>query len=243
MPDLPHAPPGFAVVTGAGSGVGRAVALALIGRGWTVALIGRREQPLRETADASADPARAAVAPCDLAEADAVRRAFAALIESHGPPAALVHAAGTNVPGRRLDEMTDAAWRGVLSANLDGAYYAAQAVLPAMRAAGRGTVVLVNSLAGRRASALSGVAYSASKFGLTALAQSINAEENAAGVRATGVYPGDIDTPLLLKRPSVPPADARARMLAPDDVAACCLLAIDLPGRAVVEEVVVRPRT
>ena len=242
MPDLAPAPPGFAVVTGAGSGVGRAVAVALLGRGWTVALIGRREHPLRETADLSPAPGHARVAPCDLADGDAVRRTFAALIEADGAPLALAHAAGTNVPDRRLDQMTDAAWRDVMGANLDGAYHAAQAVLPSMRAAGRGTLVFVNSLAGLRASALSGVAYSASKFGLTALAQSINAEENERGVRATGVYPGDIDTPLLQKRPAVPPPEARARMLQPGDVAACCLLAIDLPDRAVVDEIVVRPR-
>ncbi len=229
-----------AVVTGAGSGVGRAVALELLGRGWRVALIGRREAPLRETAGGSS---LASVHPCDVADAAAVESTAGEIVDAFGGRlGALVNAAGTNLPDRRLDQMTPAAWRGVMAANLDGPYYLVAALLPAMRAAGHSTLVNVNSLAGLRASALSGVAYSASKFGLTALAQSVNAEENQNGVRATGVYPGDIDTPLLERRPSVPPPERRAKMLRPEDVAACVLLAIDLPPRAVVEQIVVRPR-
>ena len=229
-----------AVVTGAGSGVGRAVAVELLGRGWRVALIGRREAPLRETAG---DSALASVHPCDVADAAAVESTAGEIVDAFaGRLGALVNAAGTNLPDRRLDQMTPAAWRGVMAANLDGPYYLVAALLPAMRAAGHSTLVNVNSLAGLRASALSGVAYSASKFGLTALTQSVNAEENQNGVRATGVYPGDIDTPLLEKRPNLPPPDRRAKMLRPEDVAACVLLAIDLPPRAVIEQIVVRPR-
>ena len=81
-----------------------------------------------------------------------------------------------------------------------------------------------------------------SKFGLAGLTQSINAEERANGVRACAVFPGDIDTPLLEKRPQVPDAAARARMLKPEDVADCVLLCIQLPSRAIAEEIVIRPR-
>ena len=233
-----------ALVTGAGSGVGRAVAVALLGRGWRVALVGRREEPLRETAAlAKAEPGRAEICPCDIADAEQVSAMVAGVITCFGGAIeALVNAAGTNLPERRLEQLTPEKWRQVVSANLDGAFYLVHAVLPAMRRAKRGTIVNINSLGGLRASALSGASYSASKFGLAGLTQSINAEENATGIRATGVFPGDIDTPLLEKRPAIPSADARAKMLRPEDVAACVLLAIDLPERAVVEEVVVRPR-
>jgi NADP-dependent 3-hydroxy acid dehydrogenase YdfG len=78
--------------------------------------------------------------------------------------------------------------------------------------------------------------------GSPALTQSINCEERAHGIRACAIFPGDIDTPLLDRRPQPPTADARARMLQPDDVAACVLLAVNLPERAVVEEILIRPR-
>lgn len=233
-----------AIVTGAGTGVGRAVATALLRRGWRVALIGRREEPLRETAAlAEAEPGEAFIHPCDIADAGKVSTVVAEILEQFGGSVdVLVNAAGTNLPDRRLDQLTPETWRMVMAANLDGAFYLAHALLPAMRQSGRGVIVNVNSLAGLRASALSGASYSASKFGMTALTQTINAEENANGIRATGVYPGDINTPLLEKRPQIPPPEARARMLQAEDVAACVLLAIDLPDRAVVEELVVRPR-
>jgi NAD(P)-dependent dehydrogenase (short-subunit alcohol dehydrogenase family) len=81
-----------------------------------------------------------------------------------------------------------------------------------------------------------------SKFGLAGLTQSINAEERARGIRACAIFPGDIDTPLLQKRPVMPDAAARERMLQAEDVAACVLLCINLPDRAVVEELMIRPR-
>ena len=74
------------------------------------------------------------------------------------------------------------------------------------------------------------------------ISQAINAEERANGVRACALLPGDIDTPLLDKRPSPPPAEARAKMLKPEDVAACVLFAINLPPHAIVEELLIRPR-
>ncbi|MBI4323897.1 MAG: SDR family NAD(P)-dependent oxidoreductase, partial [Chloroflexi bacterium] len=85
-------------------------------------------------------------------------------------------------------------------------------------------------------------AYVMSKFGLAGLTQSINAEERAQGIRACAVFPGDIDTPILDLRPHPPPPEARQRMLRSEDVAQCVLLAINLPPRALVEEIVIRPR-
>jgi len=114
--------------------------------------------------------------------------------------------------------------------------------LPAMRKAGSGTIVNVVSDAGLWANKVSGAAYAASKFGVTGLTATINAEERHAGIRACAVFPGEIDTPLLDKRPKPPTAEARARMLGAEDVSACVMLAIDLPERATVEQIVVRPR-
>jgi NADP-dependent 3-hydroxy acid dehydrogenase YdfG len=110
-----------------------------------------------------------------------------------------------------------------------------------MRAQGAGTIVNVGSEAGKQASVKSGAAYVVSKFGLTGLTQTINAEERPNGIRACCVFPGDIDTPLLDKRPVPPSAEARARMMQPADIAACVWFAATLPARATVEEILIRP--
>jgi NADP-dependent 3-hydroxy acid dehydrogenase YdfG len=111
-----------------------------------------------------------------------------------------------------------------------------------MRERHSGTIVNIVSDAGLRANAKAGSAYVASKFGLAGLTESINAEERTQGIRACGIFPGDINTPLLEKRPTPPPADARVEMLQPEDIAECVWLAISLPPRAIVESLLVRPR-
>src|SRR5438045_9652319 len=130
----------------------------------------------------------------------------------------------------------------MIQANLNGAYYCVQAFLPQMRARKSGTIINIVSDAGKQASPKAGPAYVVSKFGLLGLTQSINAEERGHGIRACAILPGDIDTPLLDKRPSPPAAEARKKMLKSEDVAECAWLAISLPEHAVVEELVIRPR-
>lgn len=232
-----------ALVTGAGSGVGRAVALALAGEGWRVALIGRRPETLRETAQlAGKNAANLLPFHCDIGDSAAVEKMSRDVVAQIGTVEVLVNAAGTNVPRRSLEELSAADYRQILDANLNGPYYCVQALLPAMRARKSGTIINIVSDAAKQASAKAGPAYVISKFGLAGFTQSINAEERANGIRACAVFPGDIDTPLLERRPSPPTSEARERMLQPEDVAACVLLAIHLPPRAIVEEILVRPR-
>jgi NADP-dependent 3-hydroxy acid dehydrogenase YdfG len=130
----------------------------------------------------------------------------------------------------------------VIDTNLSGAFYCVKAFLPTMRVRGEGTIVLIVSDAGIIANAKAGPAYVASKFAERGLAQSINFEERQNGIRATSLCPGDINTPILDKRPVVASEEARLKMLQPEDVAECVMLAINLPARAVVEELVLRPR-
>lgn len=230
-------------ITGAGSGVGRACTLKFAAEGWAVALLGRRADALAETiALAGPDAAsRLMVLACDIGDAAAVDRSIAAGLDRFGRIDALVNAAGTNIPRRSLSELTLVDYHATLATNLHGAFHVARAVLPVMRRQGAGTIVNVNSEAGLRASAKSGAAYAVSKFGLTGLTQTINAEERGHGIRACSVFPGDIDTPLLDRRPAPPSPEARARMMQPADIAACVWLAVSLPPRAVVEELLVRP--
>lgn len=232
-----------AIVTGAGSGVGRAIALRLASEGWSVGLVGRRAAALRETralAEAFAD--QLFVLPCDVADAKAVAVMVEDALEELERIDVLVNAAGTNTPRRALEVLSVEDYDALIGANLNGTFYCIRAVLPTMRKQGGGTIVNICSDAGLIANAKAGPAYVASKFGVTGLTQSLNAEERQNGIRACGIFPGDIDTPILEKRPAPPAPEARAKMLKPDDVAECVMLAINLPPHAVVEQLVIRPR-
>ena len=234
-----------AVITGAGSGVGRAVAIALAAKGWHLALVGRRAEVLQETAALAAQPGgHIGIHPCDIGDAAAVAVVGKAILAEAGAGGVevLVNAAGTNAPKRALEVLSLEDYHGMLNANLNGAYYCVQAFLPGMRQRGSGTIVNIVSDAGKQASPKAGPGYVISKFGMAGLTQAINAEERGRGVRASAIFPGDIDTPLLAKRPVVPDAEARARMMRPEDIADCALLCIELPPRAIVEEMIVRPR-
>jgi NAD(P)-dependent dehydrogenase (short-subunit alcohol dehydrogenase family) len=230
-----------AVVTGAGSGVGQAVALKLSEAGWEVVVLGRTVKNLQETVGRAHGPGHVWAVRCDVADRAAVRRMAAEVIAKHGAVEVLVNAAGTNVPQRALEVLSDEDYQQMIDVNMNGAYWCVQAFLPGMRERGRGTIVNVISDAALAASPKAGPGYVMSKFGLRGLTQAINAEERGRGVRACSLLPGDIDTPLLEKRPSPPPAEARAKMLRPEDVAECAMLAINLPPRAIVEELLVRP--
>ena len=232
-----------AVITGAGSGVGRAIALQLAQQGWRLALVGRRADALDETAKLSGLNAdKFLITPCDIGNAAAVTEMGKRVLAQFGEVELLVNAAGTNAPRRLLNVLSLDDYHAMINTNLNGAYYCVQAFLPQMRARQSGTIINVISDAGKQASPKAGPAYVMSKFGLAGLTQSINVEERAHGVRACAIFPGDIDTPLLNKRPLPPDAEARAKMMRPEDVADCALFCINLPPHVIVEEMLVRPR-
>jgi NADP-dependent 3-hydroxy acid dehydrogenase YdfG len=231
-----------AVVTGAGSGVGRVVALKLAVAGWRLAILGRRVQALEETIRlAGADAARITAYGCDVGDSPAVAEAGQRILAEMGSVDVLVNSAGTNAPRRSLEVLALEDYDAMIATNLNGAYYCVQAFLPQMRDRKSGTIINIVSDAGLQASPKAGPAYVMSKFGLAGLTQSINAEERARGIRASSIFPGEIDTPLLDKRPQPPDAQARARMLQPEDVAECALFCINLPEHVLVEEMLVRP--
>jgi len=228
-----------AVVTGAGSGVGRAIALRFAHEGWKVALVGRRETSLSATI-AEAPPSEVDnLVPfgCDVSQAAEVEAMGSAVLARFGQVDVLVNSAGINVPARSFAALSIDDWHAVIDTNLHGAYYCVRAFLPGMRARSTGTIININSDVGKVARDLAGPAYVSSKFGLSGLTQQINAEERGNGVRACSICPRDINTPLLDKRAKPPSAEARARMLQPDDIADCAWLVASLPSRAIVEEI------
>lgn len=232
-----------AVVTGAGSGVGQAISVRLAREGWRVALVGRRASTLEDTRQLAGDNGQGMLlCPCDIQSPTAVEAMARTVLAEFGEVEALVNAAGTNAPRRSLEVLAPADYEAMIATNLHGAYYCVQAFLPPMRARRGGTIINIVSDAGKQASPKAGPAYVMSKFGLAGLTQSINAEERGNGIRACAIFPGDIDTPLLDKRPAPPDVAARARMLRAEDVAECAWLCLRLPAHAIVEELVVRPR-
>jgi NAD(P)-dependent dehydrogenase (short-subunit alcohol dehydrogenase family) len=216
------------------------VAVKLAAAGWRVVILGRRMETLNETVALCAAGHVEAKA-CDVADAGAVARMAKEVLAANGNVQGVVNSAGTNIPERGLSVLSVEDYDQVVDVNLNGTFYVCRAFLPGMKKQGGGTIVNVISDAGVQANAFSGAAYAASKFGAVGLTATINAEERKDGIRACAILPGEIDTPLLLKRPVVPGAEARAKMLKPEDVAECVMLAINLPERAIVEQLLVRP--
>ena len=230
-----------AIVTGAGTGIGAAIAAALHEAGAAVTLVGRRAEPLADVAGRlGADRVR--VRPCDVSDRDAVQAAFRDAAQAHGPATILVNNAGINTNPRSVAEVSLPDWDRTVAVDLSGVFYCVRAALPAMRAAGGGTVVNVASTAGRWGSSLAGAAYSAAKHGVVGLTAVINDEESRHGIRCTAILPGEVETPILEQRPEPVSAERRRAMLQPEDVAAAALLAATLPDRACITELVIKPR-
>jgi NADP-dependent 3-hydroxy acid dehydrogenase YdfG len=233
---------GVAWVIGGGSGIGRGAAVALASTGCTIVVSGRRSDELQDAVAAvrAAGGAAHALA-LDVTDADAVRRAAERIRADHGTIRTLVYSAGTNVSRRFWDDTTPGDFSRVVDVNLSGAMRAVHAVLPGMREASDGLIVLVSSWAGWRFAPGVGAGYSASKTALGALTETINAQERLRGVRATHFCPGEVATEILDTRPNPPSAEERALMLTPDDVGAAIRWIVDLPPRICMNEIVLTP--
>lgn len=233
----------LAWITGGATGIGLATARALGLAGHAIALSGRRETELLAARDAlRSEGIQAEAHVLDVADPKAVSGVAKALIAAHARVDVLVCSAGTNVPNRHWKDLTPESFDKVTSINLDGVAFCVSAVLPAMREAGAGSIVVVSSWAGWRFTDFTGAAYGASKTALAPLVQSINAEEGRNGIRATLVCPGEVATPILRSRPVPPSAEEIARMLKPEDVADAIRYAIATPVHVCIDELVISPR-
>jgi len=232
--------PRVAAVFGASSGMGRASAVALAAEGFDVAVLARRKAELDIVASEIRESGRRAhVEPVDLTDGAAARRAVQAVVDGLGRIDVLVYAAGWNIPKRRLEELSGDDWEAMQRVNLWGLYDVAQAALPALRAS-RGRLVVISSAAAIMPDA-SGVAYQAAKSGEAGFTLGMMQEEAENGVRATVIYPGLTDTPLLEQRPTPTPPEIVAQALQPEDVARAVVFVSTLPDRAYVAELSLLP--
>lgn len=226
-------------VTGAGSGIGEAAALALAEEGATLVLSGRREAPLQAVA-ARIGPA-AHVRPADLMDPAAVQRIGAFIAERFGRLDILVNNAGLNITPRRWSELTTEGADELIRGNLSSAMYCVIVALPFMRAQKDGVLIHTASLAGRLVSPLSGAGYTAAKHGVVAMSHSLNIEEGMNGIRSCAVLPGEVATPILDKRPNPVSAEERARMVQSADVGDLIRYIACLPPHVVLNEVWISP--
>ena len=230
-----------AVVTGGGSGVGKATAALFLREGAKVVIAGRDRGKLAAAADEIGGGDRLTTVATDVTKADQCQALIEKATAAFGRVDVLVNNAGTNIKDRTLRELTTEAWDMMIRTNLDGAFYCTKAVLPQMFERKDGVVVNVVSVAGKRANPLGGAAYVAAKFGMGGLGLVLSNEEKDSGVRVSNIYPGEIDTPILVARPKPITEEHRATILKPEDVAEAVLFVATLPPRVSVPELVIKP--
>lgn len=230
-----------ALVTGGGTGIGLGIARALAEAGCRVAIAGRREEVLQEAVASSPVEPPMLHHTVDVADRESVKQLVAWADQQLGRIDILVNSAGTNIRNRTMAEMTPEQWDQVLAINATGAYNCMYHVLPQMRGRRDGLIINISSIAGKRASALGGIAYAASKFAMTALGTAVSNEDNKNGIRVTNVYPGEVDTPILENRPNPVSDEHRATILKPEDFGGLAVTIAALPPRAHVPEIIVKP--
>jgi NAD(P)-dependent dehydrogenase (short-subunit alcohol dehydrogenase family) len=230
-----------ALVTGGGSGIGLGIAGALAVEGCRVAIAGRREELVRQAAEAFKGDPPILYHAVDVADRNSVNALFQWAAQELGPIDILVNSAGVNIKNRSMGGMEPEQWDQVMAVNATGAYNCMYAVLPQMRERRDGLIINISSISGLRASALGGVAYCASKFAMAALGTAVANEDNKHGVRITTIYPGEVNTPILENRPKPVSDEHKAAILQPEDFSAIVVAIATLPPRAHVPELVIKP--
>jgi NADP-dependent 3-hydroxy acid dehydrogenase YdfG len=234
-----------AIVTGASSGIGRAIALALAAQGAAICLVGRRLEALTTVAQTAGAPAQMHCYRADLTEDEDVETLVAHFRRDFGYLDLLVHSAGVFSMGPlESAPVQDLDWQ--YRTNVRAPYVLTQALLPMLRPR-QGQIVFINSSAGMSAKANVGQ-YAATKHALKALADSLRAEVNAKGLRVLSVYPGRTATPMqaaIHEMENLMLHQARAyhpdRLMQPEDVADIVLNALCLPKSTEATDIHIRP--
>lgn len=232
----------IAIITGAGSGIGKSAARQFAEQGASVVLVGRRTGPLEETAaEIEKADGKALVHPTDLEDGDAAAAVVEATVQEFGQVDILVNNAGHSSRVRSMKYVGPEEWESVFKVNVEGVYRITQAAVNDMIKRKEGTVITVSSMAALTPGLLGGAPYSAAKAASLTMMRGMNAELRAEGIRACAIMPAEVDTPILDNRPLPPDSDARATMMGADDVASAILLCAAMPHRTLVSEIVLMP--
>ncbi len=212
------AEPKSIIITGAGSGVGRACAEAFLAEGWRVGLVGRRKEALEETAQAHAN---ALILPCDVTNETAVEDAFAAAAAEWGRIDALFNNAGTNVPGATIDEIAVDDWKRVIDVNLTGVFLCARAAFRQMRGQDpQGGRIINNGSISAHVPRPGSVPYTASKHAVTGLTRTLSLDGRPFGIACGQIDIGNALTDMARKMTTgMPQADGSIKVESVMDVA------------------------
>lgn len=222
-----------ALVTGAGKGIGRAIALALANEGVHVGITARTESDLQQLAtEIKALNVKASIAVADISDIESVNKAVQSIQAELGNIDILINNAGTASFGKFL-ELKPEEWERQVKVNLFGVYYATRAVLPQMIERKTGDIVNVSSTAGLRGSALTS-AYSASKFGVLGLTESLMQEVRKHNIRVTALTPSTVVTELAKSGNLV--NNNEERLMHPEDFAELIIAQLKLNRRVFVKD-------
>ena len=225
-----------AVITGAGRGIGAAIAAQIARMGATAVLSGRARQPLESTADViSKSGGQAQAFQCDVTDLRSVEALAGHVDQTLGRIDILVNNAGVGGFGGPLHQLAPESWEQVLNTNLRGVYFSIRAFAPLMIRNRTGHIINISSLAGKNALP-NGAAYAASKWGLNGLSYSVAEELRAHNIRVSVVCPGSVDTEL-----SPHAGKDKAKMLQPEDVAHVVAMLVRQAPQSFVSEVLLRP--
>jgi NADP-dependent 3-hydroxy acid dehydrogenase YdfG len=231
-----------ALVTGAGTGIGREAAILLASDGAHVVLTGRRLQPLEEVAALiEAEGGSAVARSLDIESRDDIFEAIAWVRNAVGPVDILVNNAGSASKVLNARFLGEEEWNSTINVNLTAVFNLTQAVLPDMIAKGEGTIITVSSLAALNPNLLGGAAYGAAKAGVKNFMTFLHNTYRNQGIRATTILPGETDTPIMDNRARPPLENERAKMLDPHDVARAIALCASLQKGAMIPELHICP--
>lgn len=229
------------LLTGGGSGMGKATALALAKNGANVAIAGRNKENLASTVSLAQATEKISAKEADVTDRYSLEDLFQWFDVEFGTLDYLVHAAGINVAMRSMEELSPDDWDRLIQINLTGSYNVLRLTLNRMRPLKKGLIVLINSVAGKRSVPLAGIGYNASKFGMSGLGIGVAEEERNNGIRISNLYPGEVNTPILENRKEPPGEEHRQSILQAEDVASVILHLCQLPERVHIPELVVKP--
>ena len=187
----------IAIVTGAGTGIGRAAALALLADGWSVGLAGRRPEPLEQVAEESGAGARAFAVPTDVANAESVQALFAAVVERFGRVDLLFNNAGVGNPPGPFEDWTPEQWRGVVDINLNGMFFCIQQAFRTMKAqTPRGGRIINNGSISATAPRPNSSPYTSTKHAITGLTKATSLDGRKYDIACGQIDIGNAMTPM-----------------------------------------------
>ena len=225
-----------AIITGAGRGIGAAIARELSNLGATAVVCGRTRAALESTAKSIAQAGgKAEAIVCDVTSLQSVEAAAKQVESSFGRADILVNNAGVGGFGGPLHQLSPDGWDQILNTNLRGVFYAVRAFAPLMIRARTGHIINISSLAGKNALP-NGAAYAASKWGLNGLTYSLAEELRSHNIRVAVICPGSTNTDLSPHTGKDP-----AKMLQPEDVAHAVAMLVTQSPQSFISEVLMRP--